>query len=833
MKIAVIFLMALSVFRQVNSATFTVSKSGNDNFSSVQTAINAAGAGDIIIIKDLATYDEQVTIDNTKTGLILRSLNPESVNKPVIRWKDTLNTGPINYKQFLDDKFCTYQKNGALRLLATHNVTVEGLIIDGGEPFAFGYENIFDQKDPLFHGNSAVTSYKSGQSVIRNCEMRNAYFGIALFDPNSRGVFYHENLIDPVPPHPDPDLSTGSMIIEKNRIHNNSWGIYIGDQSNHGFTVRFNLIYSNYHTTKILNRIKSLPGNEKQAGGAFFFWDVLLTPVTIHNNTFWNNFLLFARGWAAGFQHLIFNNIFSDPVFHWSEGYEGGLYKNPDFEMSRLFSNRMFNCIFSSQRSSTEAGVSGSSVSPYPEDTKVRWFNTTFLSLDPSSSDFLRPDWKDQEVKNYIKNQGWIEGGIRNADGSFADLGAIVSGGIPSQTASIFPDKPAVIYNGKAYLNFTFNSSCQISDLKAQSFRFIDKTRERLAPITDSLIGSLPFSSLNISPGKNTVQIEFPFNPDPEYGVFEITLDGKGPEGTPVLFEIGHIPCWWAEGRFNIKLLDITGQTELSQVVAGKPFLLEAVPFISEIGKIKDSLKDAKFYLGSKLDHWIKTNIVEKSIDTVTLTWANNLEKISLYSSIIIDIHSHVSFQGEANIKVIPDEAAFIKFNTGISYCPVRCDESSEIEVQVFDQFGNYITEDTPINLMSLDTNKVVVKGLKETNSNPYGIATFIIKAKNAFPTDSAKLIATLESTGAKDTLLIILNSVSNSTKINPNKTISTDRFFIEIIDLKGRVVEKFNSASNDLRSFRVHYVSKGIYLAKITDLNKKNLYMKRINLLH
>ncbi len=185
--------------------------------------------------------------------------------------------------------------------------------------------------------------------------------------------------------------------------------------------------------------------------------------------------------------------------------------------MSKLFTNRMFNCVFSSQIDGSEAGQYGSPVSPYPQEAKVSWFKVPFLSLDPLSSEFLVPDWNDPQVKAYIKNQGWVEGGILNTDKLITDLGAKTSAEAPLQTASIRPDKAAIIYNDKAYLNFSLQSSCNLSGLKVLSFCFIDKTQAVGTPIADSIVFNLSPALLNILPEKNVHRKVFSRDNRPEW----------------------------------------------------------------------------------------------------------------------------------------------------------------------------------------------------------------------------------------------------------------------------------------------------------------------------
>ena len=72
-------------------ATFTVAKDGSGQFTTVQAAIQAAGQGDEVVILDAGRYAEQVTIDSTKNGLVLRSENPLAASRPTIVFQDKIN----------------------------------------------------------------------------------------------------------------------------------------------------------------------------------------------------------------------------------------------------------------------------------------------------------------------------------------------------------------------------------------------------------------------------------------------------------------------------------------------------------------------------------------------------------------------------------------------------------------------------------------------------------------------------------------------------------------------------------------------------------------------
>ena len=73
----------------LQAATYTVSKNGTGQFplcnSDICAGADGSSSGDEVVILDTATYEEQVTIDSSCSGLTVRSSNPKSLRKPVIR----------------------------------------------------------------------------------------------------------------------------------------------------------------------------------------------------------------------------------------------------------------------------------------------------------------------------------------------------------------------------------------------------------------------------------------------------------------------------------------------------------------------------------------------------------------------------------------------------------------------------------------------------------------------------------------------------------------------------------------------------------------------------
>ncbi len=492
-RYAGILLSLLWVFTGLSySATWTVSKSDQQtHFSSIQAAINAAQPGDIIEITDFETYEEQITFDST-SNITLKSTNPLNRNKPVIKWQDRQNVGPTTCTEAQVSSKITFDRNGALRVISSKNIIIDGICVDGAGAYPFAYPGIWNCKDELFHGNAGIVVFTSGKVMIRNCEVRNAYFGIYMKDRNIGGIFAQKN---PSDYDPTPAYSgfgkTGLHIIEYNRIHSNSWGLFFESTWDQASTVRYNLIYSNYHNTETLAAITNLAGREFQPGGAIQFKDGYLSPLAIYNNTFWNNYTIMSGHWKPGGQHIIFNNIYGKPKYYWGTGYPSSpTFRDPWQVMDgQCFIYRSKHCLYSAQKQPpvvetrlhavpcadsqavsavgqvnimngihneniTSGGKTveftcpdntiynidvfwakqpgaliSSGTGPFPADAEMRWLETDelFQSTDPQNAGFLVPKWDDSLVVRFIKNKGWPEAGIRNSDGKIADIGAISS----------------------------------------------------------------------------------------------------------------------------------------------------------------------------------------------------------------------------------------------------------------------------------------------------------------------------------------------------------------------------------------------------------------------
>jgi hypothetical protein len=612
-----------------NAATIRVGKTGAD-FTTIQAAVNAAISGDVILIIDNATYNEQVTIDDTKSYITLISNAPTSPTKPVILWQDKANVGPRTYRESLNDSTITFEKNGALRILGAHNVIIDGISIDGGGTYIFGYPSIWNQKDPLQHGNTGIVLLRAGSIIIRNCDISNAYLGLYFKDRNSGGIFAMQNPSDndtsPFVPLSGFAL-TGNHILEYNRIHNNSFGMFFESTWDLGSTIRYNLIYENHHATeKLAADVKALTSDgNNHPGGAFFFKDHLLSPLAIYNNTLYRNNLIFVGHWRIGYQHLVFNNIFGKPYKYWSdvENTFGNL--GSSMEVTPCMPNRINNCIFACQSFSPPVsyinimngmpqlqGTGGLSPEPgtilsgsvgtilWSATSNNRWLemeDSLFLSVNSASANFLEPNWNNDFVKQFVSHKGWENCGIKNTDGTVADIGAIEQAhGKFSEVAAIKPTMPIMVKDSGASVSIAFNLEVQIPQtggvitdptITKMLYRFVklpyDPQKDPFGQDGKPQYVILAKDMTDLTPapapvklGPNSFGVTVP-TPG-TFAMVEMFIEGKGADGKLFTTSAGFLPYRKLEYAFSVQILDTAMQKKLDTVKAGEPVVLRLIP---------------------------------------------------------------------------------------------------------------------------------------------------------------------------------------------------------------------------------------------------------------
>ncbi len=809
-KNAVFVIIMLLAIQRGWGATFTVSQDGRGQFKSIQEAVNAAkGINNEIVILDAATYKEQVTIDSLRNGLILRSENPLSPNKPTIVFQDKINVGPTTCEEAKDTSKINFDRNGALQVLGASNVRIEGIAVDGGGPFVFGYNNIWkgntDCEWPLQHGNAAITLWVSGNTIIRHCDIKNAYFGINVKDRNEGGVFANANPGDVYPENVVP-LSgfarTGNHLIEYNRIHNNSFGFFIESSWDMGSTIRYNLIYENHHqSTSFAEKVKSLtqPDGGNQPGGAFMFKDNLLSPLAIYNNTFWHNMFIFIGHWNVGGVHLIFNNIYGPPYKYWRDE---SVFGNASFlEIFGRFPYRQYNCVIAAQQQAPDANYvaimnnvqpqrtdntyeegalvvgNGTVTSGHmiPASANIRWVETKFLSTDPTSPDFLTPDWSDQLVDKYIKDQGWEPSGVKDPDGTPADLGAIPKGGgRPVDIVTIRPTQPMVFQNNQ--VNLSFSVDPRIGTMAQPKFVFLRFIRDLTVPAAGaSFFGdnspiipnnniqspTIPATPVKIGANEYMISVQNPGT----YAFFEMIIEGIGSDTKPFTSAVGFIPYRKLDYMFEVEVRGTKGGKPITEVQAGQTVYLyvraikvggqtytnKVDPTSIRLTEPDNKLYDPQFNELNSIPGGVNGQIELEVV--FTKVPSSGIEYVKVSGKSVVPAGVLEFFGSSQGVKILPGPADSIKFQDPPSKLSKIVDPgtTAAIKVQAYDRFGNKVGAGEAITCTSVDPNIANIAN-PEATTDSTGMAIFRGVATNGDKDDSTMIIATLvKKPAAKD----------------------------------------------------------------------------------
>jgi len=892
-------LLGVMAFGAFGQGVLTVSKNKDTSadkamYTTVQAAVNAARPGDIIEIQDTEEYAEQVTIDSTKHGITLRSRNPTSLNKPVIKYRDTQNTSPKTPQEAKTSgdgpgTSGNFETCGALRVKRARGVTIDGITVDGGGAFVFGAPGVWCPPEggncsALFHGNAAITLVVSSGTVIRNCELRNAYFGVNVKDRNTGGIFGNPNPADNDLTVPLSGFGkTGNHLFEHNRVHGNAVGFFFESSWDLGVTVRYNLIYNNYYTSTIRDAVAKLPEPDNQQPCAFLFKDIYISPVAIYNNTLYNNYANFIGTWKIGGQHLIFNNIFGP-----SSGVATG---NSTTNITYMiidtkFPNRMKHCVFSnidrqqfqigcqdnycannpnnpytpggcfvrdvkisnSFSNATKTSVNfqtcnqgvtyppgsgtqpvdivlpgaiipgggqGQSATPFAADANIKWlemvggkitnqnnsitFPALFQSTDPTSPNFLEPKWDEELVIAHIKNKGWPAAGIRNPDGSMADLGAIPSSSKKRHdiVARIKPTDVVRITGTTAAAQFSFNvEGGDLSNPKIKYLKWIyqlpDNTTvscanpnngacaswaDNLIPVPANAVNNVnPIPTTVIKTGNNSFSFTIPSavaaGSNQRYGFFELTIEGTDKNGNTITSDVGFLPFRTLEYSLDIKFFKngsaVTSVRAGEQVTMRVSPMKGTTPYTNKLDAIEFTLQSnpgvALMWTNETTPFTNVGSGGQTGSKDYTVFFKTAGSEIISGAGTSTAGGSTLPFLGTAELKVLPGDPAKVAFldpipvsQLGAALAPViNRGVDKEVRVEVQDKYNNAVDVPTPVTIVSdkTDIGDVGAPGAiatKTVNCGKDGIATFIARVTNGKTGDTFDMTASITANNASD----------------------------------------------------------------------------------
>ncbi len=875
----------------LNAATLRVSKLEGP-YTKVMDAINDAKPGDIVMITDAEVYNELVTIDSTKNGLTLTAENPLILkSRPTIKYQNIEAVNPKSCADAQDEaksagfeKAGTYfDQSGALRVLRARSVVIDGIIIDGGGAAPFVNKGVWSgpgcagQSFDLFHGNAALDLWIAGDIIVRNCDIQNGYFGINVKDRNVRGIFASPNPSDIARQNIVP-LSgfgkTGNHIFENNRIHNNSWGMFFESAWDLGSVIRYNLFYENHHATGDLAKKVQGMGSEgaNQVGGGILFKDVALSPIAIYNNTFWHNAVNIAGQWQAGASHVVFNNIFAQPIAMWQTTWKTNPVTSPFnepsiFSMETVYIKQLKHNTFAAnlqmdsanvyigfqvrdpetgqniqsdpqhvpvklpvisndlramepggyftvkleystgtvdsviyttnnQVFSPGAKILGPNNDKFPADANNRWLEPTFKSIDPKDADFLVPDWDDSVMKAIIVDQGWPAAGIRDADGTIADLGAIPFNQQAFKDVIVIkPTKPVVINAGTA--TASFNIYAQLGTMTDPVIKYVrwmqDLPRDTtgwgkqvnsgtaLNVTKPGVLVTPTLTSTKVSMGLNT--ITFPITQTGEYAYLELIIEGKGSSGETVTSSVGFLPYRKLQNLFSVKLYPPDGpmnsSTELTSVQVGEAYRLQIIPqdvkgtalTFGEVKETQLSMVSPFDLLDPEGKKIVITGVPIPGGLTTPVMFTKMPESgwdIITANGIYYPVASEAgrAIMGtSAQINIKPGLPAKILFDAppskGLDI--IYPGSPYDVKLQVYDKYDNKVKVKTAVKLESTKPAIGDVDGSAQVDTDTNGVASLKMKVTDGEIWDTIPIVGTLISVpGATDNAKLIVGKPKN-----------------------------------------------------------------------
>jgi hypothetical protein len=136
-----------------------------------------------------------------------------------------------------------FQHNGLVLVKSSRSVRLEGLILDGVRPAAFVNLDIWNKVFDLIHGSVGVSALQSRGVEIVGCELKGFWTAVYLKDRNLDCASWMGGA------GARPWSSCGTMgghLVEANRIHGNTVGIYSESAWDLGSVFRDNLAWDNY-----------------------------------------------------------------------------------------------------------------------------------------------------------------------------------------------------------------------------------------------------------------------------------------------------------------------------------------------------------------------------------------------------------------------------------------------------------------------------------------------------------------------------------------------------------------------------------------------------------
>jgi hypothetical protein len=246
----------------------------------------------------LVWEDSLLQADSTGTAKLFRLPSPSGGGRPALpkgwlRWP-LASTGGVGTLGDTTNPYSSsgYQRNGMFLVENSRRIVFQNLVLDGRKSAAFINPAVWNQLYPVIHGSTAFSLFKSQAVEISGCELRNFWAGVYISDRNEKCAQWL------APGGPVGTSSTywtdcgemGGHLMERNRIHDNWWGVYSEVEWDMGSVIRENLAWNNvnqlYRTGSTVAPAQILSNPQGTYPGGFLFTnDVVFPAHVVTNNT--------------------------------------------------------------------------------------------------------------------------------------------------------------------------------------------------------------------------------------------------------------------------------------------------------------------------------------------------------------------------------------------------------------------------------------------------------------------------------------------------------------------------------------------------------------------
>jgi hypothetical protein len=437
----------------------------------------------------------------------------------------------------------------------------------------------------------------------------------------------------------------------------------------------------------------------------------------------------------------------------------------------------------------------------FPATANIRWIemdSTKFQSMDPATVNFLAPNWSDPVLAQYVKNQGWQKSGVKNMDGSWADIGAVASdNGRPTDLASIRPTDPVTMLTPtSAKIIFSIDGRVgKIQNPVAKLFRFVGNlptlTPTAWSGIAGNIITAANINDVTLPPtpalqvGINTYTVTIPVaqTPTSDYAFFETVIEGTDVNGKKYTASTGFLPYRNLNYKFIVQIWNYAQTKQLDSVRVGDTVILTVIPQTKTGALFTNTIKPVDVSLGSGYTLWnAGVNPMTKlAYDSIKALSSSGVNRMVMFTKVPTGGNEIVSLsgvwkaptdtqacQGSTSIRIVPGSPATVVFQDPPSKTfninpPPTLPQGAQYPglLWVYDKYGNRTNSSASVTLSSLTPatgNFVGANPNLVITTNDTGAGLFSVSAVSSAAQGSpVRLQALLTQTNDYDTAFMVV----------------------------------------------------------------------------